>query len=56
MATHDPQQDILRELGQKVQECRDLIDRVDGGYTVRLLLDKVLEKVLRWDASNRDPA
>lgn len=53
MTREDEKEAILREIGQKIQECRALVDKIDGGFTVRLQLDKLLEKVLKWGESAR---
>lgn len=53
MTREDEKEAILREIGQKIQECRALVEKIDGGFTVRLQLDKLLEKVLKWGESAR---
>lgn len=45
---------VLRELGNKLQECRELVARVPGGYTVRMLLDKAFNIVAKWAKENSD--
>lgn len=48
---------ILREIGQKIQECRALADRLDGGYLLNRQFDKLLERVIeRWGAVERATA
>ncbi|MGE8366021.1 hypothetical protein [Cupriavidus sp.] len=53
MARADEQNAIAREIGQKIQECRALVEKVDGAVGVRVQLDKVLEKIAKWGETER---
>lgn len=47
--THaEEQQAIARAIGQRIQECRELVERLEGGGAVRTQLDKTFEKVAQW--------
>lgn len=55
--THaEEQQAIVREIGQKIQECRALVEKVDGAATARAKLDKALETIAKWYMSATPPA